>query len=217
MLIVCWSPKGGSGVSVVAAAVALAASEALVVDLDGDLDAVLAVEADGPGIAGWLAVADSAPPDALARLEVPVRSGLSLIPAGEQASMPADSDGRLLGDLLRQDGRTVVADVGSASSRAAADVLAAAELRLAVVRPCYLALRRLRTADSRCDGVVLVEEPGRALRAGDVEAAAGVPVVARLPWDPAIARAVDAGVLAARPPRVLRRSLAPVAELVRSR
>lgn len=214
MLIGCWSPKGGSGVSVVAAALALSASEALAVDLCGDLDAVLGVDGGGPGLAGWLDVGAAAPPDALARLEVAVRPGLSLIPSGQLDRARGEVDGRLLADLLRQQGRSVVADLGGAGSRVAADVLAAAELRLAVVRPCFLALRRLSQTTARSDGIVLVEEPGRALRRADVEAAAGVPVLARLPWDPAIARAVDAGVLTTRSPRVLARSLRPVIERV---
>jgi hypothetical protein len=56
---------------------------------------------------------------------------------------------------------------------------------------------------------VLIREPGRALHAADVERAVGVPVVAELDLDPAVARAVDAGLLAARLPRSLQRRLAP--------
>ena len=59
----------------------------------------------------------------------------------------------------------------------------------------------------RPDGVVLVAEPGRALRVPDIERTLGVPVVATISHDPAVARAVDAGLLAARLPRVLQREL----------
>ena len=62
----------------------------------------------------------------------------------------------------------------------------------------------------RPDGVVLVEEPGRSLTAADVARAVGAPVVARIDVDPAIARAVDAGLLAARLPAAMVKSLQSV-------
>jgi hypothetical protein len=61
-------------------------------------------------------------------------------------------------------------------------------------------------ADSRLrpsSGAILVEEPGRALDAGDVAAVLGLPVVARFPVRADIARAVDAGVLRDRLPAPL--------------
>jgi hypothetical protein len=51
--------------------------------------------------------------------------------------------------------------------------------------------------------IVLIEEPGRALSRRDIEAAIGAIAVV-LPYDPAVARAVDAGLLASRMPRSLR-------------
>ena len=74
---------------------------------------------------------------------------------------------------------------------------------LLVTRACYLALRRAVATPWRPDGVVLVAEPGRALHGPDIERAVGVPVVATISHDPAVARAVDAGLLAARLPRML--------------
>jgi len=54
---VCWSLKGGSGTTVVAAGLALAVARRggrpLLIDLAGDLPAVLGVEGAGPGITGW--------------------------------------------------------------------------------------------------------------------------------------------------------------------
>jgi hypothetical protein len=50
---------------------------------------------------------------------------------------------------------------------------------------------------------VLVSEAGRALRASDVAAVLGAPVVAEVPFDLSIARAVDAGLLARRCPSPL--------------
>ena len=58
--------------------------------------------------------------------------------------------------------------------------------------------------------VVLIEEPGRKLDAVDVEHSLGVPVEAVVLVDPAVARAVDAGLLLARLPTTLRRALGPL-------
>jgi hypothetical protein len=75
---------------------------------------------------------------------------------------------------------------------------------LLVLRPCYLALRRAANHPLRPAGVVLVTEAGRALTRSDVEGVLGVPVRATVPVEPVVARAVDAGLLAARLPRSLR-------------
>ena len=78
---------------------------------------------------------------------------------------------------------------------------------LLVLRPCYLALRRALAAPIRPSAVVLVNEPGRALTRRDIEDVLGVPVRAEVDFDPSIARAVDAGLLAGRVPRALERAL----------
>ena len=78
---------------------------------------------------------------------------------------------------------------------------------LLVIRPCYLALRRAAHFTGLATGVILVSEPGRALGAHDVQRALATPVVAEIAWDPAIARSVDAGLLAARLPHGLIRPL----------
>ena len=57
MLVICWSPKGGSGTSVVAAALALGHAdrgEAVLVDLVGDQGAILGVETPEVGVVGGL-------------------------------------------------------------------------------------------------------------------------------------------------------------------
>jgi hypothetical protein len=63
----------------------------------------------------------------------------------------------------------------------------------------------------RPTGVVLVDEPGRSLGQRDIEHALGVPVEAVVSLDPAVARAVDAGLLASRVPRMVTRALRRVA------
>ena len=60
-------------------------------------------------------------------------------------------------------------------------------------------------------GVILVDEPGRQMGSREVERCLGAPVVATVSIDPAIARAVDAGLLAARLPWAIGRELRKVA------
>jgi hypothetical protein len=76
-----------------------------------------------------------------------------------------------------------------------------------VTRPCYLSLRRAVSLALRPSGVVVMNEAWRALGADDIEHVLGTPVVAEVPHDPAVARAVDAGVLASRLPHGLERAM----------
>jgi hypothetical protein len=77
-----------------------------------------------------------------------------------------------------------------------------------VTRACYLSIRRAVELGSRPHGVVVIVEPGRALHASDIAAVIGAPVVAEVPFDASIARAVDAGLLVSRCPARLYGSLA---------
>lgn len=133
--------------------------------------------------------------------------------AEDAAGAPEEPAARaaVLAGLLAADGRPVVADCGAAAGAVGLAVAAGAATSLLVLRPCYLALRRALRAPAAPTGVVLVREAGRALGRADVEQVLGVPVVAEVPVDPAVARAVDAGVLGARLPRALSRSLRHVA------
>ena len=81
--------------------------------------------------------------------------------------------------------------------------------RVLVTRPCYLALRR-STITPRPTHVVLINEPGRALNAKDIEAVTAVPVTATIPYETDIARTIDAGLLTTRLPRTLTRALRPL-------
>lgn len=216
MLVSCWSSKGGAGTTVVATVLArLAATRddgrgALLADLAGDAPAVLGVpEPEGPGLAGWLAAGADAPVDALGRLEVPAAPGLALLARGEGPL--AEERAEVLAALLAADPRCAVVDCGSAPAGAALVVAAAAERSVLVTRACFVALRRALAAPLRATEVILVAEPGRSLTRHDVETALGVPVVAVVEVDPAVARAVDAGLLASRLPRGLVRELRHVA------
>jgi MinD-like ATPase involved in chromosome partitioning or flagellar assembly len=218
MLIACWSVKGGSGTTVVSAALGLAlASErdgCLLADLAGDLPAALGVpDPDGPGLTEWLDAGADVPDDALGRLEVEVGQGVSLLPAGRaRADKPARAE--LLASLLASDRRTVIVDCGSSPSDTAMAVAGAAGLSLLVLRPCYLALRRALAAPLEASAVVLVGEPQRSLQRADVEDVLGLRVRALVPWRAAVATAVDAGLLARGLPSPLERALRPLVDLV---
>lgn len=238
-MLCCWSSKGGSGTSVVAASLALVAARrphgSLLVDLCGDQPAVLGrSEPGGPGVLDWVADGVDAPPDALGRLEVDVVPGLRLLPSGSMdlpragpdsstaGSVRADSRKRdrerhdqftLLLALLGAQQRHVVVDAGRIDGSTCPGirmVAASAEVSLLVVRPCYLALRRAVESGVRPTAVVVVSEPWRALTGADVADVVGAPVVAEVAVDGSVARTVDAGLLATRLPRPLARALREV-------
>lgn len=205
MLTVCYSPKGGQGCTTVTAALALAQRGSRLIDTTGDLPAVLGLPEPGPGICDLLADHQPLEVAAIERLATP--SPTPLVSAGSTpaAAVPADRWVELAATLIADRGAWFL----DAGTNPAAGSLAA-DRRLLVVRNCYLALRRAVAHPVRPDGIVLVTEPGRALDATDVEAVLTAPVVAEIAIDPAVARTIDAGLLAARLPRTLARSLAPL-------
>ena len=210
MLVACWSVKGGNGTTVVAAALGLLLARsspdgALVVDLGGDQPGVLGLtEPTGPGLSDWMAATGDVPSDALSRLALDAGAGLRLLPRGG-GPLPAGGGERLAAALAMEP--AAIVDCGSPCDPVGLAMAGSATLSLLVLRPCYLALRRAVAAPIRPSGVVLVSEPKRSLGRRDVEEVLGVPVRAEVAWDPAVARCVDAGLLASRVPRVLERAL----------
>lgn len=199
---------------------------ALLVDLAGEAPAVLGLpEPAGPGVADWLAATSDVPPDGLARLEVEVGEGLHVVPRG--GSLPSEAEAvaraEVLAAVLAADTRVVVVDCGCLAPQAAPDgaerpagaaapvvpaaLAASGSIGILVTRTCYLALRRAAALPLRPTGVVVIEEPGRALHAADVEAVIDRPILATIPWDPAVGRAVDGGLFGSRMPRALSRAL----------
>ena len=213
MVVCCWSAKGGAGTTVVATALAMvlaraAPGGALLVDLAGDARAVAGLpdDPDATGVSDWLGEGPLVPADGLARLEITVGHGLALLPRGHGPMVVERA--LALAALLATDPRPVVVDAGLVSGVDVASIVASSATEsLLVTRPCFLALRRALVAPVRPSAVVLVVEEGRALTAGDVEAALGVPVCAEVSVTAQVARAVDAGVLMARLPRSLEREL----------
>lgn len=210
-MIVCWSVKGGSGTTVVAAMLALTLASRTptrLVDLAGDLPATLGVaEPSGPGVLDWLADRD-ATPDVLPDLEVTINDDLTLLARGGSPEAPTADRLALLAAATSD--RLCIVDAGSGAAHVS-EVRALARRSILVLRPCYLALRRAAALAERPDAIVLLVEDGRALGARDVEAVVGAPVAASLPVQPSIARLVDAGLLAGRVPSAMAAPLAAVA------
>ena len=216
MLITCWAAKGGVGTTTVAAALAVLASDrdpTLFVDLAGDAALALGIAApDGPGLEDWLrsATTDRA---ALGRLTVEVTPSLRLLSPGGPATGPEPpADLHRLIEVLACEPGPVVVDAGVVwtDRDRVVSLLEASDRSVLVTRPCYLALRRAIDLGVRPTAAVVVTEPGRALRSSDVSRAIDATVVAEVPVDPAVARAIDAGLALTRLPRLLRRSLGSV-------
>jgi hypothetical protein len=223
VLLAFWSPKGGSGTSVVASASALLLARHLggvrLADLAGDQPAILGLPTDPePGLLDWLAAGPEAPADAMERLAVPAVPGVSLLPRGDGRSPLAPvavavaEAGAALAVLLRDGPVPTIVDAGSAAAPAARAVVEVADASVVVLRGCYLALRRAVQSPllARAAGVVLVEEQSRSLGPSEVRDVLDRPVLARIPIRANIARAVDAGVLPARLPDALARPLTRV-------
>lgn len=210
MLYPLWTAKPGSGCTTTAVALAsqLAARrrcDVLLVDLGGDVVAACGLTEPQMGLADWLAAPDASD-DSLRRIEVPLTSSVSLLPLGHATSWPAER-GRLLHRLLHHDSRPVVVDVSTVGADAGTPMarlrerFADDDSSLLVTTSCYVAMRRAMSLTVRPGGVVLLRQTGRALDRRLVSQMIGAPVVCELDHDPAVARAVDAGLLARRAPR----------------
>jgi MinD-like ATPase involved in chromosome partitioning or flagellar assembly len=215
-MIVCWSVKGGSGTTVVASTIALmraAESQrgALLVDLAGDVPAVLGLaESSGPGINDWFANCDHGSRMTLQSIAIQATANLQIITCGsKQLDAKENRNFTELCAALKSFDLPIIVDAGCGLP--SPDLLAHASSSLLVTRPCYLSLRRAAQLSVSPTGIVLINEAGRALGKHDVEAVIGAPVVAEIDFDSAIARAVDAGLLASRIPTIMSKQLAAVA------
>ena len=199
MLTGLWTPKGGSGTTVTACALARLHDPALIIDTAGDVPAVLGLaESDTPGIRDWLA--SDSPDSRLDDLVEVIDERLSIIRSGSAAGPFGDRSWSRLADWASRRPGEVIVDLGTGRPDAWTDISARSVM---VVRPCYLALRRsVRTATTP-DGIIVISEPGRALSADDVARCLGAPVLSAITVDPTVARAVDAGLLLSRLPASL--------------
>lgn len=199
MSTVFHSPKGGNCTTVTAAAHAVITSPAgggptptVIVDLGGDMPAVLGItEPDSPGFNEWLSESCRLSVDDLVAAASPVAPGLALVHRGSAFVEGRPRWGELAALLGAHD---VVLDAGT--GWLPPEVTAAARETVLVTRPCYMSLRRAVRLP-RPSQVFAVDEPHRALRVDDVGHVLGISPV-RIPWDTAISRAVDAGLLVQR-------------------
>ena len=221
MITLCYAAKGGSGTTVVACIRAIdSVGPVLLVDLDGDIPAMLGLaEPDRPGVVDWLA--SDAPIAHLDDLLIHVTPNCSLLPsrgpAGPACAPHADAgferwDGLVdwLTEWSVDSGGSVVVDAGTRC--VPLTFVEQCPQRWLVTRACYLALRRAGRLGVSPTGVVLVDEPGHALRPRDIETSVRAPIVATIDWDVRVSRSVDAGLLlGGRLPRSIHQALARVA------
>ena len=206
MLTLCHAAKGGSGTTVITALTALAdRSPTLLVDLDDELPAVLGIpEPDRPGVVDWFQ--SDAPLEHLDDLLVEIDRSTVILPTRGTASESERTSTCVDVSLTRwlqlaswcrtwataQGGRVLI-DTGTRA--VPPEFAAACDQRWLVTRACYLSLRRAVRSAPKPTGVIVITEPGRALTGHDIEQSIDAPVLASIPWDPAIARSVDAGLV----------------------
>ncbi|MFT4659177.1 MAG: hypothetical protein ACJAXA_002314 [Candidatus Aldehydirespiratoraceae bacterium] len=222
MITLCHAAKGGSGTTVVACTRAVGSpGPSLLVDFEGDAPAMLGLpEPDRPGVVDWLA--SNAPIAHLDDLLIDVTPSTFLLPARMIATSPGapndltDQSDRWddlidwLNEWCHDTGGSIVVDGGT--SPLPPSFVEQCTNRWLVTRACYLSLRRAGRLRVPPTGVVLVEEPGRALSHHDVENSARAPIVATIAWDNRVARAIDCGLLlSGRLSRTVNRSLSKVA------
>jgi len=121
-------------------------------------------------------------------------------PSDHDDAIPVSIGPRLrLGSPAPLSDDQVICDLGHLGTAASLPPPMHDGYRWLVVRgPSYLALRTALATAWRPDGVILVQEQGRALSAVDVADTIEVPVVATIPVHPDTARACDAGLLVHR-------------------
>jgi hypothetical protein len=210
MITVCATAKGGQGCSTVAALLALVHPPAGIVDLTGDIPAILGLRQIDPrdthGLTDLLVgdgVVDRA---AIEDLMARPKDGLLLVPRGTvDPHLIAPQRWAELDKVLDESVTRWIVDAGMTG------LLADARERLLVTRHCFLALRAAKDLTPWPDKVITVREPGRALPVNVIELALEVPVAATLDVDPAIARAVDGGLLTVGVPDIAVRALEGVA------
>jgi len=182
MLTIFFSPKGGQGCSTLAAAWATSFSrsgETILAAAGGDACAILGRYSGTGG--------------------EPSRSGNLTVrqDLGELGALMVGIHGSSNGDA--------VVDLGTVSPVTLAECRSFVGHEPArfimVVRNCYIALRAAMDC-GKVDLTIVVEEPGRALRLSDARDILGGELVS-IPLDPAVARAIDAGLLEARLPSTL--------------
>jgi len=194
--------RGGAGASTFAAALALGAAEALLVDVDpwsGGLDLLMGAE-NTSGIR-WpdLALRGGRVPYASLRDALPRHGGVTVLASGRAGAEIDPGALRAVADAGARAGSTVVCDVPRRSTAAAEVALDAADLVVLVttaeVRACASATAMvtwLRAINPNVGVVVRGPAPG-GLRASEVAAGIGLPLLAAMRPQPGLAVALERG------------------------
>lgn len=204
------SPKGGNGTTVTAASFAVLSAQrgspTILIDLCGDIPATLGLaEPSGPGINDWLSETNTHLFNALLQECLPVHDNLIVLHRGAPfvEGQPRWSE---FADALRALSHNVVIDAGI--TFVPDQVRLAMTCTTMVTKACYLSLRRA-TNISRPTNVIVIKEEARALTSRDVSQVLGVPVIAEIPYQSAISRTVDAGLLVDRCEQLVGQYLPP--------
>jgi len=162
-VIVCWSLKGGSGTTVVSAALALTLAQrnnapVRIVDLAGDIPSALGIaEPSGEGVTNWLQQEQRQP---IQSLQIPVTARVSLLPRGDGHLMHHDLSAELCNILATELDTSTELTVVDAGSGHIPQLINNATTSLLVIRPCYLALRKAAHLSVKPHGIVLIHETG---------------------------------------------------------
>lgn len=199
MSTIFMSPKGGNCTTVTASAFAylnaIRGNNTLLLDLCGDVPAVLGMaEPTSPGVNDWLNESSLLTHEELVLLGTPVMTGLVVVHLGA-SSVEGEPRWAQLAQAIQSLPHTVVIDAGTGFLPEV--VRKAVQEVTMVTRPCYLSLRHA-THVPKPTNVFVIEEPQRALTTKDIGHVLGVPISAKIPFDAAISRAVDAGLLPSR-------------------
>lgn len=198
-----WAPKGGVGCTTVAVAAAVIAADqgpTILVDLTTNHEAQTVM-----GLGRVDPVPAITELSSLVHSVRPVTKNLSLL------DLDADAVERrlVLAELVAADhDHAVIVDLGTtpAYDESVAAIVGESRYRT-VVSNCYLSLRAA-AAVGHTRSVVLVNDSTRALDRDDVREVCDPTSLWEVPRDPAVARAVDAGLLPARLPRGLQHDYA---------
>lgn len=196
--------RGGAGTTTVAAMLARAIEDAVVVDLDvaGAGQCAFLAEGAEPTLVHVLAAVDDLDPRGLTAALAPHASGRALCPAPRSAPPDREQAERLVA-LLRASVPVAVCDLGRADSDAERAVLAAADVVLCVCAPDVASMRGARAlaaSSTQPIRVVLNQATRTRLGARDVARVLGERPAAVIASDAAVRRAGEAGRLPRRGP-----------------
>ena len=214
---------GGAGASLFAAALALAAPQSLLVDADpwgGGLDLAMGTEGV-PGLR-WqdLTLRDGRLGFEALRAALPARHGVTVLSGGRDGAEIEAGPLRAVIDAGRNAGVTVVCDVPRRVTPAVEVVLESADLVIVIVSADVRAAAAagalagwVRTVNPNVGLVVRGPAPG-GLRAADVAATVGLPLVAMMRPQPGLADTLERGGLRLRARSPLARAAGAVLGLL---